>query len=164
MPQLSAIYECAQAARGTGVAVIGDGGLRYSGDAVKALAAGADCVMCGSMLAGTDEAPGEVVDGYKTYRGMGSLDAMAAGSSDRYFQEGSKKLVPEGVVGRVACKGPVADVIYQLCGGIRAGMGYCGAPDLEALKNAKFTRITASGMAESHPHDISITKEAPNYK
>ncbi|MBO4606250.1 MAG: IMP dehydrogenase [Bacteroidales bacterium] len=164
VPQLSAIYECAQAARGTGVAVIGDGGLRYSGDAVKALAAGADCVMCGSMLAGTDEAPGEVVDGYKTYRGMGSLDAMAAGSSDRYFQEGSKKLVPEGVVGRVACKGPVADVIYQLCGGIRAGMGYCGAPDLEALKNAKFTRITASGMAESHPHDISITKEAPNYK
>ena len=168
VPQLSAIFEVAKAARGTGVPVIGDGGLRYSGDAVKALAAGADCLMFGSMFAGTEEAPGETfVDGgilYKVFRGMGSLDAMQAGSSDRYFQEGASKLVPEGIVGKVAYKGPVADVIFQLIGGIRSGMGYCGAPDLAALKNAKFVRITTSGMVESHPHDVKITKEAPNYK
>ena len=168
VPQLSAIYECVKAAEGSGVTVIGDGGLRYSGDAVKALAAGADCLMFGSMFAGTEEAPGEkFVDGgilYKVFRGMGSLDAMKAGSSDRYFQEGANKLVPEGIVGKVAYKGPVADVIFQLIGGIRAGMGYCGAPDLLALKQAKFVRITSSGMIESHPHDVKITKEAPNYK
>ena len=168
VPQLSAIYEAAKAARGTGVPVIGDGGLRYSGDAVKALAAGADCLMFGSMFAGTEEAPGEkFVDGgilYKVFRGMGSLDAMKAGSSDRYFQEGANKLVPEGIVGKVAYKGPVADVIFQLIGGIRSGMGYCGAADLTALKEAKFVRITTSGMIESHPHDVKITKEAPNYK
>ena len=168
VPQLSAIYEAAKAARGTGVPVIVDGGLRYSGDAVKALAAGADCLMFGSMFAGTEEAPGEkFVDGgilYKVFRGMGSLDAMKAGSSDRYFQEGANKLVPEGIVGKVAYKGPVADVIFQLIGGIRSGMGYCGAADLTALKEAKFVRITTSGMIESHPHDVKITKEAPNYK
>ncbi|MBP5571565.1 MAG: IMP dehydrogenase [Bacteroidales bacterium] len=167
VPQLSAIFECAKAASGSGVAVIADGGLRYSGDIVKALAAGADCVMCGSMFAGTEETPGGIIEDegklYKTYRGMGSLDAMKAGSSDRYFQSGAKKLVPEGIVGRVAYKGPVADILFQICGGIKSGMGYCGAPNLEALKQAKFVRITASGMAESHPHDITITKEAPNY-
>jgi len=168
VPQLSAIYAAAQAARESGAAIIGDGGLRYSGDIVKALAAGADCVMCGSMFAGTAEAPGETVeiDGklYKTYRGMGSIDAMNAGSSDRYFQQGAKKLVPEGVVGRVPFKGSVSDIIFQIQGGIRAGMGYCGAPDLETLKKARFVRVTASGMTESHPHDITIAKEAPNYR
>ena len=168
VPQLSAIYAAAQAARESGAAIIGDGGLRYSGDIVKALAAGADCVMCGSMFAGTAEAPSETVeiDGklYKTYRGMGSIDAMNAGSSDRYFQQGAKKLVPEGVVGRVPFKGSVSDIIFQIQGGIRAGMGYCGAPDLETLKKARFVRVTASGMTESHPHDITIAKEAPNYR
>ena len=170
VPQLTAIYECARAAEGTGVAVIADGGLRYSGDIVKALAAGGDCVMCGSMFAGTEEAPGEKFeeDGviYKAYRGMGSLDAMAAGSKDRYFQGGTtetKKLVPEGIVGRVAYKGTLADNVYQLVGGIRSGMGYCGAHDIDELHRARFVRITASGMAESHPHDITITKKAPNY-
>ena len=170
VPQLSAIFETAKAARGTGVPVIADGGLRYSGDMVKALAAGADCVMCGSMFAGTDEAPGITVtiDGqkYKAYRGMGSIDAMFAGSSDRYFQDktsDTKKLVPEGIVGRVAYKGPVSGIIYQMIGGIRSGMGYCGAPDLEALKKARFTRITSNGVIENHPHDITITKQAPNY-
>ena len=168
VPQLSAIYAAAQAARESGAAIIGDGGLRYSGDIVKALAAGADCVMCGSMFAGTEEAPGETIEIegklYKTYRGMGSIDAMNAGSSDRYFQQGAKKLVPEGVVGRVPFKGSVSDIIFQIQGGIRAGMGYCGAPDLETLKKARFVRVTASGMAESHPHDITIAKESPNYK
>ena len=167
VPQLSAIYAAAQAAKDSGAAIIGDGGLRNSGDIVKALAAGADCVMCGSMFAGTDEAPGEVVEIegklFKTYRGMGSIDAMNAGSSDRYFQQGAKKLVPEGVVGRVPFKGSVSDIIFQLQGGIRAGMGYCGAPDLETLKKARFVRVTASGMTESHPHDITIAKQAPNY-
>ena len=160
VPQLTAVYECSRA---VDIPVIADGGLRYSGDIVKALAAGASCVMCGSMLAGTDEAPGELVDGYKTYRGMGSLDAMEAGSKDRYFQSGAKKLVPEGVVGRVKAKGPVGDVIFQILGGLKSGMGYCGAPDIEHLHNAKFVRITACGMAESHPHDITIAKQAPNY-
>ncbi|MCQ2153562.1 MAG: IMP dehydrogenase [Bacteroidales bacterium] len=170
VPQLSAIFECAKAVKGTGIPVIADGGLRYSGDIVKAFAAGADCVMCGSMLAGSDEAPGEktVIDGveYKTYRGMGSVDAMQAGSKDRHFQNGTeaKKLVPEGVVGRVKAKGPVADILFQIAGGLRSGMGYCGAADLAALKNAKFTRVTASGMAESHPHEITISKKTPNYQ
>ena len=170
VPQISAIYECAKAVRPYGIPVIADGGLRYSGDIVKALAAGGDCVMCGSMFAGADEAPGDVFeDGgkrYKTYRGMGSVDAMKAGSKDRYFQSGqteTKKLVPEGIVGRVACKGPVADIIYQILGGLRSGMGYCGAHDLGELKQARFVRITPSGMAESHPHDVTITKETPNY-
>ena len=170
VPQLSAIFECARIARAAGIPVIADGGIRFSGDIVKALAAGGDSVMCGSLFAGTDEAPGTVFEEcgrrYKTYRGMGSLDAMAAGSKDRYFQDKetqTKKLVPEGVVGRVPCKGPVADVIYQLIGGLRSGMGYCGAADLAALRQAKFARITAVGMTESHPHDITITQETPNY-
>lgn len=170
VPQLSAIYEVACALKGTGVPMIADGGLRYSGDIVKALAAGGDCVMCGSMFAGTEEAPGETIiyNGrkFKTYRGMGSLDAMAAGSKDRYFQDKesqTKKLVPEGIVGRVPYKGTLEETVYQLIGGLRSGMGYCGAHNLEELKKAKFTRITASGMAESHPHDVTITKETPNY-
>jgi len=170
VPQLSAIYEVHKALEGTGIPMIADGGLRYSGDIVKALAAGGDCVMCGSMFAGTQEAPGETIiyNGrkFKTYRGMGSLDAMQAGSKDRYFQADemeAKKLVPEGIVGRVPYKGSLDETIYQLIGGLRSGMGYCGAHNLEELKNAKFTKVTASGMAESHPHDVTITKENPNY-
>lgn len=169
VPQLTAIAECARAAEGSGVPVIGDGGLRYSGDIVKALAAGADCVMCGSLLAGTTEAPGEIFEDFKNgkkfkiYRGMGSIDAMEAGSRDRYFQTGANKLVPEGIVGRVPYKGPVSDVIYQLLGGIRSGMGYCGAKDLAALRRAKFIRITSNGVIENHPHDLTIAKPAPNY-
>ena len=167
VPQLTAISDVAQAAQGSGVPVIADGGLRYSGDIVKALAAGGDCVMCGSLFAGTDEAPGEVIeqDGckWKTYRGMGSLDAMEAGSADRYFQKNAKKLVPEGVVAKTPYKGSVGEVIYQLAGGLRAGMGYCGARNLDALREASFVRITGSGMAESHPHDVVISKKAPNY-
>ena len=170
VPQLTAIYNCYLAAKEAGIPIIADGGLRYSGDVVKALAAGGSCVMCGSMFAGTEEAPGETIiyNGrkFKTYRGMGSLDAMAAGSKDRYFQSGQtdvKKLVPEGIVGRVPYKGTLAETVYQLIGGLRSGMGYCGAHDLEELKNAQFTKVTASGMAESHPHDVTITKETPNY-
>ena len=170
VPQITAIYEVAKTLEGSGVPVIADGGLRYSGDCVKALAAGGDCVMCGSMFAGTLESPGEVIDidgvKFKTYRGMGSIDAMNAGSKDRYFQSGetqTKKLVPEGIVGRVAYKGTLEDTVYQLIGGLRSGMGYCGAATIEELKKARFTRVTASGMAESHPHDITITKKAPNY-
>lgn len=169
VPQLTAIFECAEAAAGSGVPVIGDGGLRYSGDIVKALAAGADCVMCGSLFAGTTEAPGEIFEDFKNgkkfkiYRGMGSIDAMEAGSKDRYFQTGAMKLVPEGIVGRVPFKGDVADVIYQLLGGLRSGMGYCGAPDLEALRKARFVRITSNGVIENHPHDLTIAKPAPNY-
>ena len=169
VPQLTAVMMAAEALEGTGVPVIADGGIRYSGDIVKALAAGADTIMAGSLLSGTDETPGAPVevDGrlYKEYRGMGSLEAMAAGSKDRYFQENcdNKKLVPEGIVSRVPCKGPVGDVIYQLIGGLRSGMGYCGARNLDGLKNARFIRITASGMRESHPHDVQISKEAPNY-
>ncbi len=170
VPQISAIYEIYRAAAGTGVPVIGDGGIRYSGDIVKALAAGADCVMLGSMFAGTDEAPGAMIEEnghkYKSYRGMGSLDAMKAGSGDRYFQDGrtgTKKLVPEGVVARVDYKGNVADIIYQIAGGIRSGMGYCGAADIDSLHNARFVRITANGLVENHPHDITITADAPNY-
>lgn len=170
VPQLSAIYDVAQALKGTSVPMIADGGLRYSGDVVKALAAGGDCVMIGSLVAGTEESPGETVilNGrkFKTYRGMGSLEAMENGSKDRYFQSGvaeAKKLVPEGIAGRVPYKGTVQEVIYQLVGGLRSGMGYCGAATIENLHNAKFTRITNAGVLESHPHDITITSEAPNY-
>ena len=165
MPQLTAIADVAEVAGD--IPVIADGGLRYSGDVVKALAAGASCVMCGSMFAGTDEAPGEVVevDGVKMkgYRGMGSIDAMQAGSADRYFQKGAKKLVPEGVVARVPYKGSVEDVIFQLEGGLRSGMGYCGAKDLEALHKAQFVKISPATVKENHPHDVSIAKKAPNY-
>lgn len=170
VPQLSAIFDVAKTVKGTGVPLIADGGLRYSGDIVKALAAGGDCVMCGSIFAGTEEAPGETIifNGrkFKTYRGMGSLDAMAAGSRDRYFQGDvtqTKKLVPEGIVGRVPYKGTLEETVYQILGGLRSGMGYCGARTLDALKDAKFTRVTTSGMVESHPHDVTITKETPNY-
>lgn len=170
VPQLTAIFECAKAAAAYNVPIIADGGLRYSGDIVKALAAGGDCVMCGSMFAGTEEAPGETIiyNGrkFKSYRGMGSLDAMEAGSKDRYFQGGvaeTKKLVPEGIVGRVPYKGTLEETVFQLIGGLRSGMGYCGANCIKALQTAKFTKVTASGMAESHPHDVTITKETPNY-
>lgn len=170
MPQLSAVIEAAKALEGRNVPVIADGGIRFSGDAVKALAGGASSVMVGSMLAGTEEAPGEVIifEGrkYKSYRGMGSIEAMEDGSKDRYFQdveEDVKKLVPEGIVGRVPYKGLASEVIYQLVGGLKAGMGYCGSPNLEELKNSNFVKITNAGMLESHPHDISITREAPNY-
>ena len=170
VPQLTAIFNVAEALRGTGVPMIADGGLRYSGDVVKALAAGGNCVMCGSMFAGTDEAPGETIiyNGrkFKSYRGMGSIDAMKAGSADRYFQGAEKnisKLVPEGIVGRVPYKGTVSETIYQLLGGLRSGMGYVGAHNLAELQTAKFVKITAAGMSESHPHDITITSEAPNY-
>ena len=166
VPQLTAIAEVAEAAAGR-VPVIADGGLRYSGDIVKALAAGADSVMCGSLFAGTDEAPGECeeIGGvlYKGYRGMGSVDAMKAGSADRYFQKEAKKLVPEGVVARVPCKGPVGEVIFQLAGGLRSGMGYVGAKDLESLKKAKFVRVSAASLRENHPHDVQIAKATPNY-
>ena len=170
LPQLSAVYESAKALKGSGVKVIADGGVRFSGDIVKALAAGADSVMIGSLLAGTEEAPGEVIiyEGrkFKSYRGMGSLEAMDDGSKDRYFQDAEddiKKLVPEGISGRVPFKGSVAEVLYQLVGGLKAGMGYCGAKNLEKLKLAKFVKITAAGVHESHPHDVAITREAPNY-
>lgn len=170
MPQLSAVIETANALKGRNVPVIADGGIRFSGDVVKALAGGAGSVMVGSMLAGTEEAPGEVIifEGrkYKSYRGMGSIEAMEDGSKDRYFQdveEDVKKLVPEGIVGRVPYKGLASEVIYQLVGGLKAGMGYCGSPNLDELKNSKFVKITNAGMLESHPHDISITREAPNY-
>ena len=170
VPQLTAIFNAYQAIKGSGATLIADGGLRYSGDIVKALAAGGDCVMCGSMFAGTEESPGETIiyNGrkFKSYRGMGSIDAMAAGSKDRYFQDDKQdlnKLVPEGIVGRVPYKGTLSETVYQLVGGLRSGMGYCGARDLETLKGAKFVRVTASGMAESHPHDVTITKETPNY-
>lgn len=166
VPQLTAIADVAEVA-GEDIPVIADGGLRYSGDVVKALAAGAHCVMCGSMFAGTDETPGEVVEvggvKMKGYRGMGSIDAMQAGSADRYFQKGAKKLVPEGVVARVAYKGPVADVLYQLEGGLRSGMGYCGAPTLESLHHARFVKISPATVQENHPHDVTIAKKAPNY-
>ena len=170
VPQLSAVYESAKAILGSGVPIIADGGVRFSGDIVKAIAGGASSIMIGSMLAGTEEAPGEVVlyEGrrFKTYRGMGSLEAMEDGSKDRYFQDTEddiRKLVPEGIVGRVPFKGSAAEVIYQMVGGLRAGMGYCGAPDVEALKQAKFVKITAAGVRESHPHDIQVVREAPNY-
>ncbi len=170
VPQLSAIYDVAQALKGSGVPLIADGGLRYSGDIVKALAAGGSSVMMGSLLAGTEESPGETIifNGrkFKTYRGMGSLSAMQKGSKDRYFQDVEddiKKLVPEGIEARVPFKGTLQEVVYQMVGGLRAGMGYCGAPDIEKLHEAKFTRITSAGYAESHPHGVMITREAPNY-
>ncbi len=170
VPQLSAVYDVSCALAGTGVPMIADGGLRYSGDIVKALAAGGNSVMIGSLVAGTEESPGETIifNGrkFKSYRGMGSLEAMENGSKDRYFQSGvtdTKKLVPEGISGRVPYKGTVQEVIYQLMGGLRSGMGYCGAHTIDELHNAKFTRITNAGVLESHPHDITITSEAPNY-
>jgi IMP dehydrogenase len=170
VPQLSAIYEVSKALKGTGIPLIADGGLRYSGDIVKALAAGGSSVMMGSMLAGTEESPGETIifNGrkFKTYRGMGSLSAMQQGSKDRYFQDVEddiKKLVPEGIEARVPFKGTLQEVIYQMVGGLRAGMGYCGAENIEKLHEAKFTRITAAGYTESHPHGVMITREAPNY-
>ena len=170
VPQLSAIYEVAKALKGTDIPIIADGGLRYSGDIVKALAAGGYSVMMGSLLAGVEESPGETIiyNGrkFKSYRGMGSLEAMQKGSKDRYFQDVEddiKKLVPEGITARVPFKGSLYEVIYQMIGGLRAGMGYCGAPNIQALHEAKFTRITRAGMEESHPHDVAITQEAPNY-
>ncbi|MDX9696266.1 MAG: IMP dehydrogenase [Bacteroidales bacterium] len=170
LPQLSAIYEAAKAIEGSGVPVIGDGGLRYSGDIVKAIAAGADTVMAGSLFAGVEESPGETIiyNGrkFKSYRGMGSIEAMQQGSKDRYFQDVEddiSKLVPEGIAARVPFKGSLSEVIYQLVGGLRAGMGYCGAPDIKTLMQSKFVRITAAGVNESHPHDVAITREAPNY-
>ena len=170
VPQLSAVYDVAKALEGTGVPLIADGGLRYSGDVVKALAAGGYSVMIGSLVAGTEESPGDTIifNGrkFKSYRGMGSLEAMENGSKDRYFQADTadkKKLVPEGIAARVPDKGTLFEVIYQLVGGLRSGMGYCGAKDIEALHNAKFVRITNAGVLESHPHDVSITSEAPNY-
>ncbi len=170
VPQLSAIYDVAKALKGTGVPVIADGGIRYSGDIVKALAAGGDCVMLGGMLAGVEESPGDTIifNGrkFKSYRGMGSLEAMEKGSKDRYFQGNetdAKKLVPEGIAARVPFKGSLYEVVYQMLGGLRAGMGYCGARDIDVLHNARFTRITNAGVLESHPHDVAITAEAPNY-
>jgi IMP dehydrogenase len=170
IPQLTAIYEVAKAIKGSGIPVIADGGIRYSGDITKALAAGADTIMAGSLFAGTEESPGETIifNGrkYKSYRGMGSIEAMQKGSKDRYFQDVEddiRKLVPEGIEARVPYKGTISEVVYQLIGGLRAGMGYCGAANISALQNARFVRITASGMTESHPHDVTITREAPNY-
>ena len=170
VPQLNAVMECALALEGTGVPIISDGGIRYSGDLVKAIVAGADCIMAGSLFAGTEEAPGDVsfYEGrkVKSYRGMGSIEAMKKGSTDRYFQDAEAeigKLVPEGIVGTVAFKGKLSEVVYQYIGGLRAGMGYTGSSSIEELKTAQFTHITGSGIRESHPHDVTITKEAPNY-
>lgn len=170
VPQLSAVYDVAKALEGTGVPLIADGGIRYSGDIVKALAAGGSSVMLGGMFAGVEESPGETIifNGrkYKSYRGMGSLEAMEKGSKDRYFQGGvsdTRKLVPEGIAARVPYKGSLYEVVYQMLGGLRAGMGYCGAKDIDTLHKAQFTRITNAGVAESHPHDVAITSEAPNY-
>jgi len=170
VPQLTAVNEVAKALEGTGVPVIADGGIRYTGDIVKAIAAGADIVMLGSMFAGVEESPGETIiyEGrkFKSYRGMGSLEAMQKGSKDRYFQDAEddiKKLVPEGISGRVPYRGKLIEVMFQLIGGLRAGMGYCGAPTIDKLKGARFVRITSAGVRESHPHDVTITREAPNY-
>ena len=170
VPQLSAIYNVYSALKGTGVPIIADGGIRYSGDIVKALAAGGSCIMMGSLLAGVEESPGDTIifNGrkFKSYRGMGSIEAMEKGSKDRYFQSDesdSRKLVPEGIVARVPFKGSLYEVVYQMIGGLRSGMGYCGAKNIEALHDAKFTRITSAGVSENHPHDVTITAEAPNY-
>jgi len=170
IPQLSAIYNVSKALKGSGLPVIADGGIRYSGDIVKAIAAGADSIMAGSMFAGVEESPGETIiyNGrkFKSYRGMGSIEAMQQGSSDRYFQDiedDIKKLVPEGIAARVPYKGTLSEVVYQIIGGLRAGMGYCGAEDIPSLKEAQFVKITHSGIIESHPHDVTITREAPNY-
>lgn len=170
VPQLYAVYECAKALKGTGIPIIADGGIKHTGDIAKAIAAGASCIMAGSLFAGVEESPGETIiyEGrkFKSYRGMGSIEAMESGSKDRYFQDVEddiKKLVPEGIVGRVPYKGTLAEVIYQYIGGLKAGMGYCGAATIEQMQKAKFVKITAAGMKESHPHDIIITNEAPNY-
>lgn len=170
IPQLTAVMDCVKALEGTGIPVIADGGIKYSGDVVKALVAGASSIMAGSLFAGVEEAPGETIiyEGrkFKSYRGMGSVEAMKQGSGERYFQdpeEEIKKLVPEGIVGRVPYKGTLSEIIYQYIGGLKAGMGYCGAKDIETLKKARFVQITTSGMRESHPHDVMVTKEAPNY-
>jgi IMP dehydrogenase len=169
VPQITAIQQAARAARGTGVPIISDGGIKYSGDITKAIAAGADCVMIGSLFAGTDESPGEMIlyqgRTFKSYRGMGSMGAMVHGSGDRYAQEANAKLVPEGIEGRVPYKGPLAEMVYQLVGGLKAGMGYCGCATISELQqNGRFLRITAAGLRESHVHDVIITKEAPNYR
>ncbi len=169
VPQIRAISECARAAREGGVPLIADGGIKYSGDITKAIAAGADCVMIGSLLAGTDESPGETIlfqgRTFKSYRGMGSMGAMSQGSSERYAQAPGGKLVPEGIEGRVAAKGPLSEMAYQLVGGLRSGMGYCGARDIQELQqNARFLRVSPAGLRESHVHDVIITKEAPNYR
>lgn len=168
VPQITAVYDCAQVAQKKGIPIIADGGIQYSGDIAKAIGAGASCVMLGNLLAGTEESPGETIiyqgKTYKAYRGMGSLGAMQSGSKDRYFQENSKKLVPEGIEGQIPYRGHVSDVIFQLIGGLRASMGYCGAPDIKSMiENTQFIQITNAGLRESHPHDVSITKEAPNY-
>ena len=168
VPQITAVYECAKVAQRYGIPIIADGGIKYSGDMAKAIAAGGNVVMMGNLLAGTEESPGETViyqgRSYKEYRGMGSLAAMECGSKDRYFQEDAKKLVPEGIEGRVPYKGPAADTIYQMVGGLRASMGYCGCHNIkEMIENTQFIQITAAGLRESHPHDVNITKEAPNY-
>jgi IMP dehydrogenase len=169
VPQITAIQQAARAARGTGVPIISDGGIKYSGDITKAIAAGADCVMIGSLFAGTDESPGEMIlyqgRTFKSYRGMGSMGAMVHGAGDRYAQEANAKLVPEGIEGRVPYKGPLAEMVYQLVGGLKAGMGYCGCATISELQqNGRFLRITAAGLRESHVHDVIITKEAPNYR
>ena len=169
VPQITAIRECARATRGTGVPLISDGGIKYSGDLSKAVASGADCIMIGSLFAGTEESPGETIlyqgRTFKSYRGMGSLGAMAQGSSDRYSQEAGGKLVPEGIEGRVPYKGPLSEMVFQLVGGLRAGMGYCGAANIKELQEkARFLRVTSAGLRESHVHDVIITKEAPNYR
>ena len=169
VPQITAIAECAKATRGTGVPLIADGGIKYSGDISKAIAAGADCVMIGSLLAGTEESPGETIlyqgRTFKSYRGMGSMGAMAKGSSDRYGQEGGGKLVPEGIEGRVAYKGPLSELVFQLVGGVRSGMGYCGCQTIPELQEkARFLRVSPAGLREGHVHDVIITQEAPNYR
>jgi IMP dehydrogenase len=169
VPQITAISECSRATREAGVPLIADGGIKYSGDITKAIAAGADAVMIGSLMAGTDESPGETIlfqgRTFKTYRGMGSMGAMSQGNSNRYEQDPSGKLVPEGIEGRVAAKGPLADMVYQLVGGLRSGMGYCGAINIRELQDkARFLRVSPAGLRESHVHDVIITKEAPNYR
>jgi IMP dehydrogenase len=169
VPQITAIADSSKAARDAGIPIISDGGIKYSGDITKAIAAGADCVMIGSLFAGTEESPGETIlyqgRTFKMYRGMGSLGAMAQGSSDRYAQDGSGKLVPEGIEGRVPYKGPLADLVYQLVGGLKAGMGYCGVSSIRELQErARFLRVSMAGLRESHVHDVIITKEAPNYR
>jgi IMP dehydrogenase len=169
VPQITAIMEVARAARGTGIPVISDGGIKFSGDVTKAIAAGADCVMIGSLFAGTDESPGETIlyqgRTFKSYRGMGSLGAMSQGSTDRYALDPNSKLVPEGIEGRVPYKGPLAELVYQLVGGLKSGMGYCGCATIAELQEkGRFVRITAAGLRESHVHDVIITKEAPNYR
>jgi len=170
IPQLTAVHEVAQAIKESGIPVIADGGIRYTGDIAKALAAGANAIMAGSLFAGVDESPGDTIifEGrkYKTYRGMGSIEAMQMGSKDRYFQDMEddiQKLVPEGIVGRVPFKGTLSEVIHQMVGGLRAGMGYTGSRNIAELQKARFIKVTAAGVAESHPHDITITREAPNY-